>query len=825
MAEPLEGRSLLSTAGSPDFTYGIGAATVSTGGPSLDTQGLAKVSFDPQAAATTASFTTGEARQSDGKLVVVGYLYTYQTLTSDTIALARLNTDGSLDTTFGTGGVALLPAATGFNTGQAVAVQSNGDIVVAADLAPGTTDSNSGVAVYRVTSAGSLDTTFGTGGSTGFSFLNGATALFSKATTLAIGPDGNIVVGGYGNDSPNGFLPALARLTPSGSLDSTFGTSGQVLPTFANADPPQSTILGSELGVDGLAVLANNSIVFDTSVNQPGTTNLNVGQIAVGKLTPSGSYDTTFGTGGQVLLGGTEGAGPLAVQADGKLVVTGTHQAVANSIVTTHFDVFRLATDGTLDATFGAMGEATPNTINSSLSSGGGFDLLGSVLIEPDGTILLGAQAAVVAPAFSQEVFAFKPVVFAVNADGSPDIHFGPGGETILPVDWFGLTPVLGMTLQSDGKLLLVANDGVGRLLARGATGDFSEDGITDPAVLMPNFIAPLFAYRPSSGGPDVLNFFGTPGAGNTLPAPGDYDGSGIDEEAVYLPALAAFGIRPYGSNGPQDKLVSIGATGAGNSIPVPADYAGLGYTQVGVYEPATATWVYSTANSSTPSTDVTVAFGKPGAGNSIPVPADYTGSGHDEIAVYLPDIASFVYRPAGTDGSHDTAVAFGAPGAGQSIPVPGDYDGSGHTELAVYLPAIAAFAYRPYGTTGQSDHIIPFGIPGAGNSIPAPGDYDGSGHTELAVYLPGLDALAYRPYGTTGSADKFIYFGAPGAGNTVPFDAQGAAYLQGENNGGGGPGFSPKVAAWVDFVPTVAGLARKAQNGVTPSIAAIGQT
>ncbi len=92
------------------------------------------------------------------------------------------------------------------------------------------------------------------------------------------------------------------------------------------------------------------------------------------------------------------------------------------------------------------------------------------------------------------------------------------------------------------------------------------------------------------------------------------------------------------------------------------------------------------------------------------------------------------------------------------------------------------------------------------------PGDYDGSGHTELAVYMPSIDALAYRPYGTTGAEDKVIFFGAPGVGNTVPFNAAGAAYIAG---GGGGPDAAhPAAAGWVDFVPEVAGQAKKAGAG-----------
>ncbi len=132
------------------------------------------------------------------------------------------------------------------------------------------------------------------------------------------------------------------------------------------------------------------------------------------------------------------------------------------------------------------------------------------------------------------------------------------------------------------------------RLLASGSSNDFDEDGTTDPAVLLPNLPYPVFAYHPSTGGDDVLVPFGTPGAGQTLPAPGAYDGSGIDELGVYLPAAGGFGIRPYGTTGPQDRFIPIGPQGLGLAIPAPADYTGSGSTQVGVYDVTAGAFIYA---------------------------------------------------------------------------------------------------------------------------------------------------------------------------------------------------------------------------------------
>jgi uncharacterized delta-60 repeat protein len=803
--EALEGRALLSTVGSPDFTYGITSSTVTTGGPEMDTQGLAEVLYEPVGTfAANGNITNGEAIQSDGEVVTVGYSEDPQL--NFKIGVARLNTDGTPDATFGNGGLLTIAGPTGVTMaeGEAVAIQPNGQIVVAADLYSNSFVNE--VAVYRLNTDGSLDTTFGTGGSVDFQFEQGTTALPSSATALAIGANGDIVVGGYGNAGANGYLPALAQILPDGTLDPSFGTGGTVQPTFANSSAPPSSIDGSLVGVNGVGVLADGSILFDTTVAPPTYAGNFVGSIAVGKLTPTGSFDTTFGTAGQVLLGTADGAGPLAVLANGQLIVTGQDHAVTNTEVSTvHPDVYRLNTDGSLDTTFGTMGEATPLTLTYALNEGFGFDQVSAVLVQPDGTIFLGGL--------------FTPDddlagVLALNSDGSLDTDFGTNGEAYLPRYEGPAADVNSLQVQANGQLLVGIPQGVARLLAIGATNDFDEDGTSDAAIFLEDYDAPVFAYGPSSGGANVFEAFGIPGAGQSLPAPGAYDGSGIDELAAYFPSIGAFGIRPYGTSGAQDEIDYIGITGAGNSLPAPANYTGAGYTELGVYEPSIGAFVYSTVPASNVAgvdagaNNVTIPFGTPGAGNSIPVPADYTGAGVDELGVYLPALGAFAYRPAGTTGADDVIIPFGTPGADMSIPVPGDYDGSGHTELAVYLPAIGAFAYRPYGTTGADDVIIPFGTPGLGNSIPMPGDYDGSGHTELAVYLPALGVLAYRPF--DGGPDQYIPFGTPGAANSMAFST-----VESDNadiSGGGGGNAAPRAAAagWVDFVADLASQTKK---------------
>ncbi len=109
--EVLERRALLSTAGSPDFTYAPTNLS-SSGGPNDDTRGLSIVEFQPPGGPNNiSSLVTGETIQSDGKVDVVGSVIKSGT-SSGVVEVTRLNTDGSVDTTFGISGVVALTPTT-----------------------------------------------------------------------------------------------------------------------------------------------------------------------------------------------------------------------------------------------------------------------------------------------------------------------------------------------------------------------------------------------------------------------------------------------------------------------------------------------------------------------------------------------------------------------------------------------------------------------------------------------------------------------------------------------------------------------------------------
>jgi uncharacterized delta-60 repeat protein len=168
---------------------------------------------------------TDLAIQNDGKIVVVGYT---SDLNNDNgnFAVARLNSNGKLDTTFSRDG----RQSTNFGADDmafAMALQSDGKIVVLGRKYSATTPTS--VALARYNTDGGLDTTFNGTGKKAFSFMPGT---FSYASDLIIQPDGKIVVAG----AINTYDFAIARLKSGGSLDTTFSGDGKATVDFGGDD-------------------------------------------------------------------------------------------------------------------------------------------------------------------------------------------------------------------------------------------------------------------------------------------------------------------------------------------------------------------------------------------------------------------------------------------------------------------------------------------------------------------------------------------------------------------------------------------------------------
>ena len=184
---------------------------------------------------------TGIALQPDGKIILAGSGFNPASSGSDAGELARYNSDGSLDTTFDGDGRVMLGKA--FFSDVALA----GSEIIAAGL----TDV-AGMAVFGYSSGGSLDHTFGSGGIATAHFVN---ASFSGAYGVAVQPDGEIVAAGGVNvgSAPADF--ALARFNPNGHSDPAFGVAGTAT-TDVRGNAQGDFANGLALQSDGKIVLA-----------------------------------------------------------------------------------------------------------------------------------------------------------------------------------------------------------------------------------------------------------------------------------------------------------------------------------------------------------------------------------------------------------------------------------------------------------------------------------------------------------------------------------------------------------------------------------------
>jgi len=206
------------------------------------------------------------AIQPDGRIVAAGG--------ENQSYLARYNSDGSLDLTFGVGGKVTGAPPSGWFT--AVAIQADGRIVAA-----GRGDTSDDFVVSRYNTDGSPDVTFGTGGTVVTDF-GGVDHLWG----LAIQADGKIVAVGTGGN----FHFALARYTSDGHLDPSFDGDGMVITPF------------SEEGFDqaGTVVIqTNGKIVVAGSARLGPFTEFDY-SFAVARYNTDGGLDPTFGTGGRV---------------------------------------------------------------------------------------------------------------------------------------------------------------------------------------------------------------------------------------------------------------------------------------------------------------------------------------------------------------------------------------------------------------------------------------------------------------------------------------------------------------------------------------------
>jgi len=313
----------------------------------------------------TYAFAQGVALQPDGKIIMAGHNGGSSFAVDANCVLVRFNTDGSLDASFGAGGVVLSKPAHGdASTCAGPAILPGGKIAVAVGEVSSVFGGYGAIGAMQFNADGTRDSAFGVGGEA----IAPVSLCCGSAASIAVRPDGKIIVGGGAHGVLVFGLPpsayVLARFTAAGTIDPAFGSNGVV-----SWDSPDSFPF-PEVGA---------------LVLQPDSKIVAIGG-HVWRFLADGTIDSGFGTAVTASIPGTGGA----LQWNGKIVVAGREGD--GTAPSTGFALWRLGPDGVPDPGFGTGGSVvTP--IGTGIASGG------AVAIQPDGRIVVaGASSPALVP-------------------------------------------------------------------------------------------------------------------------------------------------------------------------------------------------------------------------------------------------------------------------------------------------------------------------------------------------------------------------------------------------------------------------------------------
>lgn len=332
----------------------------------------------------------------DGRIVLAGSARSENNYLDTDIALARYNPDGSLDQTFGNGGLVTTDLKE-FEKANAVAIQPDGRIVVAGYISR--SDWSNDFLVIRYNEDGTLDSSFGQDGVVTTDFFN----TDDFAADMALTRNGEIVVGGTisWNIPKSDF--GIARYKSNGDLDETFAFGGKVAVGLDNLDESLAAMVLNPKGEIVLAGQANTA--------SEGSPNFD---FVLTRLNRDGSPDGSFGIGGSVTTDFTvvDSLRDVTLTPNGEIIVVGT---VEPSPWKFDFVVARYDRHGNLDPSFGTAGRViTDFSMN---------DFAFSVAVQPNGKIVVAGRSGVVVGS-TQNDFALA----RYERDGNLDQSFGSGG-------------------------------------------------------------------------------------------------------------------------------------------------------------------------------------------------------------------------------------------------------------------------------------------------------------------------------------------------------------------------------------------------------------
>lgn len=673
------------------------------------------------------------AQQADGKIVTVGGT-SISTTDPTNLLLARYNTDGSLDSTFGTNGTVIVVNGTGsanFGSATGIAFQADGKILV----------SLSGNRVLRFNTNGSLDTTFGTNGSLTIP-ASGNISLIGYGDIKVLS-NGKILVCGTGGN--NTFIQGfgLARLNQDGSLDTTFGTGGIVRTAFTTG-----TTVANASEMD---IAANGKILLGGTIN-PQTSPAQPG-IAV--YNADGSPDITFGTDGKVLVAYTNinFFGSIAWQTDGKIVIVGRKTRDGDTSPSPYFQ--RFTASGAVDTAFGTNGEVFPTSANRPLI------ILNDVAIQPDGKIL-GFGAGFVS--FQGNLSAWMTVV-RLSPNGALDSSFGTNGIVNTPFNTsFSGNQSQALTgfLQADGKIVAagietVINPSTGTsnvniAIARYSNAtinppvnnpilriaDFDGDGKSDASV----FRNGTWFINPSSAPSLAPNtFYGVQfGVSTDKLSPADFDGDGKTDISVWRESEGRFYILNSSSNSVRVENFGL----SGDTLTV-GDWDGDGKADLSTYREGTQSYFFYRGSLNNPNGNIT--YLPWGTSGDKAVRGDFDGDRKLDTAVFRSSNNTWYIRQ-----SSDNQIVYRTFGLSTDKRVSGDFDGDGKTDICVFRDGV-------WYIRQSSNNQIIYRNWGLSSDTTAAGDYDGDGKTDVAVWRNGI----YYILNSSNSSVNYQYFGASG--------------------------------------------------------------
>jgi uncharacterized delta-60 repeat protein len=349
---------------------------------------------------------SGVAIQADGKIVIGGYRYNSGSTGQD-FAVARFDSAGSLDGTFGPKGVARTDfvGSRSDSASDLVVRQSDGKILVAGSTSAATTD----FALVRYDSDGTVDTSFGPSG-------NGKVVEIGlgSAQSLALDSNGNVVVAG------NSWI---VRYTASGSRDTSFGSGGLVS-------------VSSVSDIQGVAIDGSNRVVV-TGYRYNSVGGSSLYDFAAARYNVNGTLDVNFAS--VDFSGGYDFPRSIAIDSAGRIVVAGYTQNSSNSQLT-DFAVARYNTAGGLDTTFGSGGKTT-------VDFNGDYDLGDSLAIDASSNIIVGGSARV---SGSDRV-----ALTRLNAtNGNLDTSFGTSGK-VVDTQIYSYYYYFDLALDGAGKIVV----------------------------------------------------------------------------------------------------------------------------------------------------------------------------------------------------------------------------------------------------------------------------------------------------------------------------------------------------------------------------------